>query len=64
MINEDYGAYWQYTIVDTWGNVVRKGLVEKNYKELDISLLSEGVYSIIINYENANNKKVFRLIKN
>jgi hypothetical protein len=64
LINEDYGNYWQYAIVDTWGNVVEKGLVEKNYKELNISLLSEGIYSIIINYENANNKKVFRLIKN
>ncbi len=64
LINEDYGAFWNYAIVDAWGNVVEKGLVEKNYKELDISLLSEGVYSIIVNYENGTTKKVFRLIKN
>jgi hypothetical protein len=65
MINEDYGAYWQYTIVDTWGNVVEKGKSTKSLQTFDVSIFSNGLYSIIIEYSNLKGKKksVMRLIK-
>lgn len=63
MVNDRYGAYWSYVIMDMQGHTVLSGHEQSSSKEFDVRALSDGVYSLVISYENNASKHVIRLIK-
>jgi len=62
-VNDRYGAYWSYVIMDMQGHTVLSGHEQSSSKEFDVRALSDGVYSLVISYENNASKHVIRLIK-
>jgi hypothetical protein len=63
MVNDRYGAYWSYVIMDMHGHTVLSGHEQSSNKEFDLRALADGVYSLVISYENNASKHVIRLIK-
>jgi hypothetical protein len=62
-VNDRYGAYWSYIIMDMQGHTVLSGHERSSSKEFDLRALAAGVYSLVISYENNARKHVIRLIK-
>jgi hypothetical protein len=62
-VNDRYGAYWSYIIMDMQGHTVLSGHERSSSKEFDLRALAAGVYSLVISYENNASKHVIRLIK-
>ena len=62
-VNDRYGAYWSYVIMDMQGHIVLSGHEQSSSKEFDVRALAAGVYSLVISYENNASKHVVRLIK-
>jgi len=62
-VNDRYGAYWSYIIMDMQGHTVLSGHEQTSSKEFDVRALAAGVYSLVISYENNASKHVVRLIK-
>jgi len=65
VVNDIYGDFWTYAIVDLKGFVIESGEVNTPSKTIDMKNYSQGVYSLMIHYENQSpkQKSVIRLLK-
>jgi hypothetical protein len=65
VVNDIYGNFWTYAIVDLKGFVIESGEVNTPSKTIDMKNYAQGVYSLMIHYENQSpkQKSVIRLLK-
>jgi len=65
VVNDIYGDFWTYAIVDLKGFVIESGEVNTPSKTIDMKNYAQGVYSLMIHYENQSpkQKSVIRLLK-
>lgn len=52
LINDNYGSFWKYSILDITGKIAMKGESEWPYHQLNVGSLAHGIYQIVIEYDN------------
>ncbi len=63
MVNDTYGSFWNYVIMDMKGHKLLSGVEHTSIKEFDFRSFASGVYSLIITYQQDTSKHFIRLIK-
>ena len=63
LVNEPYGLFWEYLLIDMQGNKILSGVETSSSKVLNLQNLANGLYNLVVRYENGSSKHILRIIK-